>query len=59
MHGVAAQLVDTGGSATAEMALQLFLTAAQSAASIARLELIAYELFEQVLHSYSTTVHSM
>ena len=45
-HGCAAQLAEAGESA--EMALQLFLTAAHSASEHARLELIAYEFFEQV-----------
>lgn len=45
-HGCAAQLAEAGESA--EMALQLFLTAAHSASEYARLELIAYEFFEQV-----------
>ena len=46
MHRCAAQLGDAGESA--EMALQLFLTAAYSASEQARSELIAYEFFEQV-----------
>ena len=45
VHGCAAQLAEAGESA--EMALQLFLTAAHSASEHARLELIAYEFFEQ------------
>ena len=48
VHGVAAQLADTGVPGTAEMGLQLFLTAADSASEVARLELITYEFFEQV-----------
>ena len=47
VHQCAAQLAEAGENA--EMALQLFLTAAQSASEHARLELIAYEFFEQVL----------
>jgi hypothetical protein len=46
VHQCAAQLAEAGENA--EMALQLFLTAAQSASEHARLELIAYEFFEQV-----------
>ncbi|EIE25972.1 vacuolar protein sorting-associated protein 35, partial [Coccomyxa subellipsoidea C-169] len=45
VHQCAAQLAEAGENA--EMALQLFLTAAQSASEHARLELIAYEFFEQ------------
>ena len=46
MHRCAAQLGDAGENA--EMALQLFLTAAYSASEHAKSELIAYEFFEQV-----------
>lgn len=46
VHQCAAQLADAGENA--EMALQLFLAAAESASEHARLELIAYECFEQV-----------
>lgn len=46
VHQCAAQLGDAGESA--EMALQLFLTAAYSASEHAKSELIAYEFFEQV-----------
>lgn len=46
VHRCAAQLGDAGESA--EMALQLFLTAAYSASEHAKSELIAYEFFEQV-----------
>ena len=46
LHRCAAQLGDAGESA--EMALQLFLTAAYSASEHAKSELIAYEFFEQV-----------
>ncbi len=49
VHRCAAQLGDTGESA--EMALQLFLTAAYSASEHAKSELIAYEFFEQVCMS--------
>ena len=49
VHGVAAQLSDTGIPGTAEMALQLFLTAAHSSSEVAGQELITYEFFEQVL----------
>ncbi|BDA44236.1 probable vacuolar protein sorting-associated protein 35 [Coccomyxa sp. Obi] len=45
VHQCAAQLAEAGDSA--EMALQLFLTAAQSASEHAHLEIIAYEFFEQ------------
>lgn len=51
VHQCAAQLAEAGESA--EMALQLFLTAAQSASEHARLEIIAYEFFEQVRWHYS------
>jgi hypothetical protein len=46
VHGVIAQLADTGASA--ELALALFLDSAISASDVACLELIAYEFFEQV-----------
>ena len=46
VHRCAAQLGDAGENA--EMALQLFLTAAYSASEHAKSELIAYEFFEQV-----------
>ena len=46
VHRCAAQLGDAGENA--EMALQLFLTAAYSASEHAKCELIAYEFFEQV-----------
>jgi len=45
VHGVAAQLGEAGDRP--EAALQLFLAGAQSASEVARLELIAYEFFEQ------------
>ena len=45
VHGCAAQLAEAGEAA--EMALQLFLSAAHAASEHARLELIAYEFFEQ------------
>jgi hypothetical protein len=45
VHGVAAQLGEAGDRP--ETALQLFLAGAQSASEVARLELIAYEFFEQ------------
>ena len=45
IHGVAAQLAEVPA---AEIALQLYLQAAHAASEVARLELIAYEFFEQV-----------
>lgn len=51
VHQCAAQLAEAGDSA--EMALQLFLTAAQSASGHARLDIIAYEFFEQVRWHFS------
>ena len=45
VHGVAAQLAEAGDRP--EVALQLFLAGAQCASEVARLELIAYEFFEQ------------
>ena len=48
VHGVAAQLSDIGVPGSAEMGLQLFLTATHSSSEIAGLELITYEFFEQV-----------
>lgn len=58
VHQCAAQLGDAGESA--EMALQLFLTAAYSASEHAKSELIAYEFFEQVtvLEALITTLIS-
>lgn len=46
VHGITAQLAEAG--AAAEMALQLFLAAAQAASDEAHLDVIAYEFFEQV-----------
>lgn len=54
IHGVAAQLAEVPA---AEIALQLYLQAAHAASEVARLELIAYEFFEQVCHI--TPTHSV
>ena len=56
VHQCAAQLGDAGESA--EMALQLFLTAAYSASEHAKSELIAYEFFEQVTTSTQDTLRT-
>ena len=50
VHGVAAQLAEAGDRP--EVALQLFLAGAQCASEVARLELIAYEFFEQARPSW-------
>ena len=56
IHGVAAQLAEVPAP---EIALQLYLQAAHAASEVARLELIAYEFFEQVCAagSYIITAH--
>jgi Vacuolar protein sorting-associated protein 35 len=46
VHGIGAELAELAQEA--EMALQLFLTAAHCASEEAHLEMIAYEFFEQV-----------
>ncbi|CAL5218743.1 g459 [Coccomyxa viridis] len=54
VHRCAAQLGDAGESA--EMALQLFLTAAYSASEHAKSELIAYEFFEQAFVLFEESI---
>ncbi|KAK9803789.1 hypothetical protein WJX73_008689 [Symbiochloris irregularis] len=54
IHSLTAQLAEAGGAA--EMALQLFLAAAQAASDEAHLDVIAYEFFEQAFIIYEEAI---
>ena len=54
VHGIAVMHGDLGVPGSAEMALQLFLTATPASSEVAGLELITYDFFEQVQHCFHT-----